>query len=131
LFIQHEPARELRHTGTFLDGLVNVLFVLQEFVMRTWKNHTKTSMFGKLIFAAAFVLGSLALATPVLAAGQHHGELRGNGFSHPRDGVPRGIGFAGPRGISADQFSHNHSGYDGDRYWSDDNCFPTEPGGCG
>jgi hypothetical protein len=98
--------------------------------MRTWKNHMQTSTFGRSVFAVAIVLGSVALATPVLPAGHHHGELRGNGFSHPRDDVSRGIGLAGPRGISSDQFLHNRSGYDGDRYWNDDNCFPTEPGGC-
>jgi len=97
--------------------------------MRTWKNHTEISMFGKLIFAAAIAFGGVALPAPVFAAGYHHGELQGNDFSYPRGGVPRGIGFAGPRG-GPDQFSGKRNGYDGDRYWSGDNCFATEPGGC-
>jgi len=83
-----------------------------------------------MIFAAAIVLGSMALSAPVLAVG-HHGELRGNGFSHPRGDVPRRIGFAGPRGLGSDQFSRSRNGYDDDSYWNCDNCFPTEPGGCG
>jgi hypothetical protein len=99
--------------------------------MRTRKNHTQTSTFSKLIFAAAIVLGSMTLSAPVLATGHHHAELGGNGFRHPRGDVPREIGFAGPRSIGSDQFSRNRNGYDGDRYWSGDNCFPTEPGGCG
>jgi hypothetical protein len=48
--------------------------------MHTLQNHMQTSTFGRLVFAVAIVLGSVALATPVLAADHHHGELRGNGF---------------------------------------------------
>jgi len=128
--VQSEPARELHHAETFLDGLINSLLALQEVVMRTWKNHTEISTFGKLMFAAAIAFGSVALPAPVLAASYHHGELRGNGFSHPRGDVPRGIGFAGPRAIGPYQLSARRNGYDGDRYWNGDNCFATEPGGC-
>ena len=85
-------------------------------------------MFGKLIFATAVVLGGVALSAPVLAI-DHHG-LRGDGFSPPRSHLPRGTGFAGPRDVGSGQFLNKHGGYDGDGYWSRDNCFPTEPGGC-
>jgi hypothetical protein len=58
--------------------------------------------------------------------------LRNPGYAGPVYSVnPTGFhpGYAGPV-IQDDRFASHSDRYDGDRYWSGDNCFPTEPGGC-
>jgi hypothetical protein len=87
-------------------------------------------MFRRLIFSTAIILGGVAVSAPVSAAGHFGGNFRADGFSHPRSGVPLGNGFAGPSGAGFGRLAPNHDGYDGNRYWYGDDCFPTEPGGC-
>ena len=87
-------------------------------------------MFRRLIFSTAIILGGVAASAPVSAARHFGGNFHADGFSHPRSGVPLGNGFAGPSGAGFGRLAPNHDGYDGNRYWYGDDCFPTEPGGC-
>jgi hypothetical protein len=101
--------------------------------------HVEVVMFRKYTFAA-IVIASVALSAPAsTAAYASHGFGGGSRFAasfggyrvgHWGRGDPPGIGFAGPRGTGFDRFTHDRSGYDGDRYWYGGDCFPTEPGGC-
>jgi hypothetical protein len=85
-------------------------------------------MFRKLAFAAAIVLGSVALSTPILAA--ERGGEAGFGASNEFNQV-QGGGFVDPPDMGFDRPAAPHrDGYDGDRYWHDGECFPTSPGGC-
>jgi hypothetical protein len=87
-------------------------------------------MFRKLILVASVVLCSAAFSSPIFAAGGGH---FGRSFVvdyRARGDVPLHSGFAGPRRTGFNPFAHHPDGYDGDRYWYRDECWPTEPGGC-
>jgi hypothetical protein len=83
----------------------------------------------KLTFVAAIVLGSMALSVPVFAANPR-GEVgfgAGEDFNQMDAG---GGGFAESQDMGFARVAKHRDGYDGDRYWSDGECFPTAPGGC-
>jgi hypothetical protein len=84
----------------------------------------------RVVGATAIILGGVALSAPVSAARQFGGDFRADGFSHLGSGVPLGNGFVGRSGTGFRRLTPNHDGYDGNRYWHGDHCFPTEPGGC-
>ena len=75
---------------------------------------------------AAVVLGSVALSVPVYAA--EHGGETGDGFNRAET-YPADSGFAKSYQTGPNRLPHR-DGFDGDRYWSDGECFPTAPGGC-
>jgi hypothetical protein len=75
---------------------------------------------------AAIVLGSVALFIPVCAAEQG-GEV-GHGFKRAKTD-PVVSGFAKSYETGPNRLPHR-DGFDGDRYWSDGECFPTAPGAC-
>ena len=82
-------------------------------------------MFRELTLAAAIVVGSVTVFAPVFAA-EGSGEV-GDGFNRT-EREPSGFGEA-----YDGQYQHlarHRDGFDGDRYWSDGECFPTAPGGC-
>jgi hypothetical protein len=83
-------------------------------------------MFRKLTFAAAIVLGGVALSVPVVAAD------RGSEFDPAIDEFnqmpARAAGESQDMGF--DQVAQHRNGFDGDRYWHNGECFPTAPGGC-
>jgi hypothetical protein len=86
-------------------------------------------MFRKLTFAAAIVLGSMALSVPVFAANEG-GEV-GFGASEDFNQMEAGGGgFAESQDAGVDRVAKHRDGYDGDRYWSNGECFPTAPGAC-
>ena len=83
------------------------------------KINSRTTMFVTIVLSLAFA------ATGAGSTFAHEGHAR----VAPRAAVHRHPGYAGPV-IQDDRFASQSDGYDGDRYWSGDNCFPTEPGGC-
>jgi hypothetical protein len=85
-------------------------------------------MFRKLTFVAAIVLGSMALSVPVFAASPG-GEV-GFGASENFNQTEAGGSFPESQDRGFDRVAKHRNGYDGDRYWSDGECFPTAPGGC-
>ena len=76
---------------------------------------------------AAIVLGSVALSVPLYAAEQG-GEV-GEGFNRTETDSA-GSGFAESYETGSRRVARHRDGFDGDRYWSDGECFPTAPGGC-
>jgi hypothetical protein len=84
-------------------------------------------MLRKLTLAAAIVLGSVTAFAPVFAA-ERGGEV-GDGFN--RTEMERmGNGFDEAYGSQYQRLARHRDGFDGDRYWSDGECFPTAPGAC-
>jgi hypothetical protein len=84
----------------------------------------------KMFFIGALMLasGSAVLARePAVYQLPNHGIARSGEFGNYNH---FGIGFAGPLDTRFDRFARHPDGYDGDRYWSGGDCFPTEPGGC-
>jgi hypothetical protein len=75
---------------------------------------------------AAIVLGSVALSVPVYAA--ERGSEAGDGFNRAKTD-PVVSGFARSYETGPNRLPHR-DGLDGDRYWSDGDCFPTAPGAC-
>jgi hypothetical protein len=84
-------------------------------------------MFRKLTFAAAMVLGSVALSVPVVAA-DRGGEFDRGAIDDFNQTQVRGSGNSQDMGF--DVVAQHRDGLDGDRYWHDGECFPTAPGGC-
>jgi hypothetical protein len=75
---------------------------------------------------AAIVLGGVALSVPVCAA--ERGGEAGDSFNRAETD-PVVSGYAKSYETGPNRLSHR-DGFDGDRYWSDGECFPTAPGGC-
>ena len=73
---------------------------------------------------AAIALGSVALSVPAHAA-----EQRGEAGFNRAETDPVVSGFAKSFETGPNRLPHR-DGFDGDRYWSDGECFPTAPGGC-
>jgi hypothetical protein len=86
-------------------------------------------MFRKLTFVAAIVLGSMALSVPVFAANSG-GEVSFGASENFNQTEAGGGSFPGSQDRGFDRVAKHRDGYDGDRYWSDGECFPTAPGGC-
>jgi hypothetical protein len=84
-------------------------------------------MFRKLTLAAAIVLGSATVFAPVFAA--ERGDEGGDGFNRT-EMDPMGSGFSEGYDTGYQRVARHRDGFDGDRYWSDGECFPTAPGGC-
>jgi hypothetical protein len=85
-------------------------------------------MFRKLTFAAAIVLGSMALSVPIFAANE--GGEAGFGANEDFNQMESaGGGYADSQDMAYRAAKHRN-GFDGDRYWSNGECFPTAPGGC-
>jgi hypothetical protein len=83
-------------------------------------------MMFRTLMLAAIALGSVALSVPAYAAEQR-GEA-GDRFNRAEtDPVVTGFGKSFQTGPN--RLPHR-DGFDGDRYWSDGECFPTAPGGC-
>jgi hypothetical protein len=83
-------------------------------------------MFRKSTFAAAIIVGSVALSLPVLAANRG-----GDFYSGASDEFNQMQARGESQDTAGDQLAQRHpDGYDGDRYWQDGECFPTAPGGC-
>ena len=110
--------------GEYPTTSTGLLFINDE--QKRWTMRTRLSVVG----ATAIILGGVALSAPVSAARHVRGDFRADGFSHSGSGVPLGNGFAGPSGAGFGRLGPNHDGYDGNRYWYGDDCFPTEAGGC-
>jgi hypothetical protein len=84
-------------------------------------------MLRKLTLAAAIALGSVTAFASVFAA-ERGGEV-GDGFN--RTEMERmGSGFDEAYGSQYQHLARHRDGFDGDRYWSDGECFPTAPGAC-
>jgi hypothetical protein len=79
----------------------------------------------KLIFAAAIVLGGMALSVPVPAA-ERGGASDDFNQMHARSSG----GFGESEDMDSERLAQHRNGLDGDRYWYDGECFPTAPGGC-
>jgi hypothetical protein len=84
-------------------------------------------MFRKLTLAAAIVLGSVTVFAPVFSA--ERGDEVGDGFNRTETD-PMGSGFGEAYDSGYQRLARHRDGFDGDRYWSDGECFPTAPGGC-
>jgi hypothetical protein len=84
-------------------------------------------MFRKLTLAAAIVLGSVTVFAPGFAA-EGGGEV-GDGFNRT-EMEPMSSGFGEAYDSQYQHLARHRDGFDGDRYWSDGECFPTAPGGC-
>jgi hypothetical protein len=82
-----------------------------------------------------FFVGALMLASSSAVLAREPGA-----YQRPNHGIARnsefgndnhfGIGFAGPLDTRFERFARHHDGYDGNRHWSGNDCFPTEPDGC-
>jgi hypothetical protein len=75
---------------------------------------------------AAVVLGSVALSVPVYAA-ERGGEAAAG--LNRAETAPVVSGYAKSYETGPNRLPRR-DGFDGDRYWSDGECFPTAPGGC-